>query len=244
MNKVFAIFSLIFYFGCQSRKEEEIKLVLDFKTHSKIDTLDNFGDEKRKCFLLLATDSYGLGHIDFYFVVSKQISKNKSISYKILNANRVSNQYIALVKENKGIGWFAFKDGKMLSELPFTQHLLDSLKLNSPKDVEVLVYGDKFLFRRNEKTFKTLDYGNLLTKYKDKDFENLDYNLYKLQGDSLIVYSKDGNDILKQKDGVYFIPRPGYGIIEKYSRKEIMDAVDSVSKLSLPPKVLKFNPVK
>ncbi len=121
---------------------------------------------------------------------------------------------------------------------------MDSIKQNLSSDINIVKYGDKFIWTQANKTIKTLDYGNLVTKFRDTDFDNLDYNFYKLQGDSLVTISNNGDDILKQKNGIFFIPRPGYGIIEKYSIKEIIIAIDSVSRLSLPPRSLEIKEIR
>lgn len=243
-NSSILIFILLFLIGC--KKSSQLKLVLDRKTHTKLDTLSNFGYDKNKCFLLLAFDSYGFGEGDSYYVVSKKNSEGKEVAYKMLNANRFSKEYFAEVNTNDNIncGWFYLKNGVKTSKWPIYDKLLDSIRLNLAGGIKVENNRDKFIYEKDGKTVKILDYGNLVTKWGSLDFDNLNYGFYKLQGDSLFRLSGNGDDLFKESNGIFFISRPGYGIKYKYSNKAIIDAVDSVSKLKSPPKTLKFDPVQ
>ena len=99
----------MFLIGC--KKSIQLKLVLNTKVHTKLDTLSNFGYDKNKCFLFLAFDSDGFGEGDSYYVVSKKNSEGKEIAYKIPNANRFSKEFIAQVdtKDNMNWGWLYLK---------------------------------------------------------------------------------------------------------------------------------------
>jgi hypothetical protein len=110
----------------------------------------------------------------------------------------------------------------------------DSLKKEN-KDYFIQESGGYFLFYRNGHLIKSLNYGNVVLKNRKTNFDSLDYNLYKLDGDSLTVISKNGNDLFKQGNGIYFLPKPGYGVKRMYSKKEILRFLDSVSRTSSPP---------
>ncbi len=79
-----------------------------------------------------------------------------------------------------------------------------------------------------------------MTRYKKIDFESLDYNLYKLVNNDLKVVSKSGKDLFSQKDGLYFLPPPGYNINRYYEKQRILQLVDSISHLTKHPLKVKL----
>ena len=160
---------------------------------------------------------------------------------------RLSKGYFSSIKlsNDEGWGWFYIKEGKLMSELPEIKSIIDSLEPDtSNKGFYIWESNGNIFFNIDGKPVKFLSYGNLVTKNSLFNFDSLDYKLYKLDGDSLRAVSENGNDLIKQQDGIYFIPSPGYPVGRKYSKAQIMNALDSASKLISPPKVLKFDTIK
>ncbi len=94
------------------------------------------------------------------------------------------------------------------------------------------------------KFIKRVDYGSFVTRYKIKDFPNLDFKLYKVVDGRLIIISEDGDDLFRQTDGLYFLPPPGYDVTRFFDKKTLLSLVDSVSKLPSPPEKIKLMSLK
>lgn len=212
----------------------------------EIDTLESY--PKRGIYLVGVTINHALGKFDYYLAVIKKTNAERII-YKIqehTNGTRISKDYVALVESygETNWGWFNINAGKIQHELPRINIIIDSLKSTNSKDLFISETNGYISFRLKGKLIKSFNYGDFATKYKSQNFDSLEYKLYQLKGDSLIVASNEGNDLFKQKDGVYFIPNPGYGVISKFNKQEILNAVDSISKLSLTPGILMIKAVQ
>lgn len=212
-----------------------------------IDTIESYPD--RNMAIIGIQINHALGKFEYYLGVVKR-SDRALIVYKIEKHvktwQRISPDYIASVNpyDKMGWGWFKIDEGRMQNPLPDINGIMDSLKLLYPKDFFIRNSNGFIDILSNGELVKSFNYGEFVTKYKNLSFDSLHYKLYKLEGDSLIVASKNGNDLLKQKNGIYFIPPPGHGIIAKFNKREIIDLVDSVSKLSSPPRKLRIKSVQ
>lgn len=168
----------------------------------------------------------------YYF----QIQNAKKLGY------RLSNEYLAYIEDNRiaNYGWFAIKNGIILNKLDNIDYILDSLNLSDKEYFirETNGYIDFYLLGRVQ---KTLNYSDFVLNDKNINVDNLDYGLYKLDSGMLKLLSHDGNDIENQKDGVFFVSSPGYGIVEKYRIGDILSAVDSISKLKNSPNNFKVS---
>ena len=49
----------------------------------------------------------------------------------------------------------------------------------------------------------------------------------KLIKDSAVLISSDADDLFKQKEGIFFVPFPGYHLISKYNKKEVLNSIES-----------------
>lgn len=114
--------------------------------------------------------------------------------------------------------------------------IMDSLKKQYKNDFLKEVNGYISVYR-NGLVIKELNYGNYATKFKNLDFDGLSY---KLSSDTLKIISDNGNNLIHQKEGVFFIPSPGYDIIRKYSKKRVLKIIDSVYRLSEKPDKIKI----
>lgn len=97
---------------------------------------------------------------------------------------------------------------------------------------------------RNDTLVFQMPFDSLTAKYDEANYKNLDVGLYKRSNDSLVQVSKDPDDLMKRDDGIYFVPFPGYGVRGKYSKKEVLRLVDSVSHSASLPEKLVVEPVK
>ena len=191
-----------------------------------------------------------LGHFSMQYAVIKNISPTEDLLYKIEKrkdeVERLSKDYVAKIiwAEYKGWGWFYLQKGKIVDSLPRTMSIIDSLKsIPSNKDFYIGESNGSFSFYIDNKRVKSINYGNLISKNMNLDFDSLDYGLYKLYNGILKIISNNGNDLLKQQDGIYFVPKPGFVIASKFDKKEIYNAIDSVAKISYPPISLTFKSV-
>ncbi|OQP66421.1 hypothetical protein A3860_13090 [Niastella vici] len=89
--------------------------------------------KKGGIYLAHVTNPKALAKLEFYLVIIKRIPGRKSLVYKIDDKKkgiRLSNEYIALVKEQgkANWGWFFIDNGKVVSELPNINKVLDSIR--------------------------------------------------------------------------------------------------------------------
>lgn len=212
---------------------------------SAIDTIET--NLEKGVSLIRVKINYPLAEFDSYCYIVAKVKNSDDLSYKIeINHPDISVNYISETKipPESQWGWFFINKGKFIESLPNIDKILDSLKKTNPKPYFVSEKNGHIPFYINGKVIKSLNYGDFVTKYKGLSFDSLDYKLYKLEADTLRVISSDGNDLLNQKDGIYFIPKPGFGVIGKFNKQEIFDAVYSASKQSTPPSELKFKSIK
>ena len=73
---------------------------------------------------------------------------------------------------------------------------------------------------------------------------NLAYRLYKLNSGTLQIVSNNVDDLMKQQDGLYFVPSPGFGVLRLYDKMEIFSLLDSISCLRPVPDVIKISPLR
>ena len=244
---VYIFFALVAT-ACNQSNQQELQLKLSsFDDVDEIDTIEAYPG--RGLYVLQVVRKGGLGHFSTRLVFEKHIKQlePEKLRYE-LDDNlqyRVSKDFISFVETEVGElnwGWFQVLNGKVVGSLPNAEKIHDSLK-ETNKNYFVQETGGYYTFYDNGSCIKTLNYGNFITKLQDLNFDSLDYNLYKVTGDSLVTASKNGNDLLAQKDGVYFIPKPGYKVKSMYSKKAILRLLDSVSRSSSPPTHLFIKPV-
>lgn len=229
------------------------KLILkksSFEGVDEIDTIEAY--PQRGMYILGLVRRYGpFGDFDYDLGIEKTDGHSPAhmLRYESntgFHAN-ISKDYIAIDHLQIGEanwGWFSIKDGNILPRLPDIEFISDSLQKNADTSVFVQYTNGYISLNVNGKTIQDFNYGNLRTKHRYLNFDSLDYNLYKIDGDSIIVASKNSDDLFKQKSGTFFIPKPGYGIKYKYSKKAILDCIDSVYNLSSPPGIITMNQVE
>lgn len=229
--------------GCNQKK---LLLKKEKLKQSTVDTIELH--EKTNILLLGERTNRGpFGDFDYYCFVVKKRPGQSDLSYKVnIYFPTVSRDFISeteLFQSAKASGWFCIKNHEILTSLPGEGRIIDSLK-QSNTGYFISEINGHFPFYIKGKEIKSVNYGNLMTKYKNLNFDSLEYKLYQLSSDSLIVVSNNGNQLVNQKDGIYFVPKPGYKLIARYDKQEIIRIVDSVSKLPYPPEELEIKPIE
>jgi hypothetical protein len=231
-------------FGCSGSNTLVLKKVI-IDPHADKDTLRQYPEKG-----LLILDVMGDGHLGNFsnnFIITKSIRGSAAIGYQMESDRneeiRFSKDYIAFVKKDSlsSSGWFQVKDGKITTSLPNINSITDSLKRQYPKNYFEKDFSGYINFLTNGKIIRMINYGNIVTKFKKLNFDSLDYKLYKLSGDSLIVVSNNPNDMNLQKSGVFFIPPPGFKVIRKFSQALVIAKVTSALNMADPPNEIKIN---
>jgi hypothetical protein len=239
--KKFAFLLSLFSLGCTNR--DLLLKKVGSVTHYTIDTLEQYPERDIEIVNLI--DEGAMGHFSVHPAVIKRVNGSVELIYELERGGnqwiRLSKDYVALVRSNAALnqGWFLIKNGTITDRLPGMESFLDSLKANRPKDISVKEMNGYVSVLKDGKKMEELNYGNMLSnKLKKVNFGSLRYGLYMLVGDSLIRISEETNDIRVQKDGLFFVPPPGYDVIEKYRKSTILEIIDSVTKLSpIPDKI-------
>jgi len=224
---------------CKQSGQPELQLKRSgFKGVDEIDTIEAYPE--RGLYILQVIRNGTLGRFSTQLAFEKlNQAKGEKLRYELAEQSdyRVSKDFISLVDTKLGElnwGWFQVLNGKVIERLPGAEKIHDSLK-EANRQYFIGEKGGYFIFYDNGRRIKTLNYGNFITRHRDLSFDSLDYKLYKVAGDSLIIAAKSGNDLFTQKDGVYFIPSPGYNVKTMHSKVAILNLIDSVSRSSSPP---------
>lgn len=221
---------------CCGKKNAVVLEMTKFNTEINGDTI--WKHIPSKLFLVKVKD---YGHLDEFrnqFVFIKKNPDKQSFAYKITDKDydvRVSSDYLYFVNQNDhSFGWFYIKDGHLLPKLPEIDSIL-----------KIVEAKNKFFFiREDEGIISIFDNGIVLRKIhygsyfinKEIQFNDLEYGLYRLQNKGLTKLSNNGSMLLKQKDGLYYVPYPGYNVNRAYSLNKISNKLDSLALLKKQPK--------
>lgn len=224
----------LFLVGCRySSNKMTLKKVTD-KGFDRIDTLITIDKDS---YVLGVSDYATMGRFKHYYVALK-IKDQKKLFYKVLEnglSGRISKDYIGLADPSVGYnwGWFYIANGKIQS-LPNLTYYLDSLKKEFPLDCFIQETNGIIKVNQNGATLKEIHYGEILMPKTKIDYNNLPYKLYSLQNGMLVTISDNIDDFFK-KDGINYVPKPGYGVRKKISIKHLFHTLDSVIDLPTPP---------
>lgn len=253
--KVFYVFAIssMSLLGCSKNNILELRNtrlnLMDLKNGDiEIDTIESH--PKRGIYFVNIITYRAFGRFSTNYAIIKKNHQASDIIYLINTKKKIklraSKDFISTVNFADNIwGWFYKKDGVLIDTLPNINNILDSIKsIEGNKQYYIAESKGNIFFNLNGKPFKYINYGNVITKYKTKNFDSLDYKLYKLTGDSITVNSNDGNDLAKRENGIFFIPKPGYGVVNMFNKAQIFAALDSVVKLPDIPQILKFKAIQ
>jgi hypothetical protein len=185
-----------------------------------------------------------LGKMESYFVVTTDTPFPKK-GFRIVedkNGVRISNDFLAIVKPfgKKNWGWFRVNNGKINNTLSHVDRLVDSLQA---------AYGNGYFVRHTNGTIDILKEGKKIRSY---DYGDLLYDsivtnsltmlpgLYQVKNKVLTLVSNDPDDLFRQKDGEYYVPPPGYGVIKKVRKAILYRTIDSILRLTPIPTSIKI----
>jgi hypothetical protein len=213
--------------GCDQKKIIFKKINLDKK--SEIDTINHFED--KQIYLVRIVDNKAFGKMSFRYALIKSVGSDNFV-YELYSKKktgvRISSRYIAFVKpySETNWGWFNIKNGKLTSDLPKIKEIIDSLKHFDEESLFISETNGYISFYKNGQLVKSLNYGNLVLD--PTDFDQLEHKLYQIQDKKLTAISNNADDLFKEREGVFFIPPPGYGIVKKYDKQKVISFFDSV----------------
>lgn len=241
----FLIFSLT-NFNCQRTIPEPLILrKIEFNKNIEIDTIGSYLNDS----ILLVQIVDFQNSVDNFKTDCGFIRKfeSTSIIYKIENFSpfRISNEFIAQVSSEYATkvnwGWFYINKNGFFDTLPNQNAIYDSLTSQFSNDyfTNYNENGD-FWVLKNGITVKEYNYGNIIMKDSSIAFENIPFGLYKMQINKLEKISEDPININKNEEGLYFVPRPGLGVIRKYKIFNIIDLLKSYPTFSKCPGVIEF----
>jgi len=119
-------------------------------------------------------------------------------------------------------GWFQISQSHEISnDLPGLIQIEDSLKKKYLLDV-VDANGEITLYAGG-KSYKNWNYGFfcLTGPDRERDLNTLSLGLYKLINGSLVKVSNHPEDLTHQDEGVYFLPKPGLGVVKSIAVKDL-----------------------
>lgn len=238
------IYTVFILLGCGSNNVLQLKRI-DFNVSTLKNTIEY--DSKDNIYIVNQKKYGFLGNFTNNYYIIKKDKNGHATTYEIqLDKHewlRTSNTEIAIVKPYKTLnsGWIKIVNGKFSSKLPGIDSIMSELKHDVSNSFirQTNGYIDQYL---NGKIIKSYNYGNFITKFKTVNFDTLKYQLYKLDSNSLKAMSDNPDDIYKQKDGIFFIPSPGIGLIAKFNKRKIYDELDSISKQKNTPEYIKILP--
>lgn len=243
MNKIFYFLGIIvgvvaiyWFIKFDANKLELFRIEIPKGTN--IDTIEM--GENGDIRIINIVVSKPLGKFKTMIAIVKKMNNGNELIYQIDNKRNVirfSRDYIAIVSEYGKVnwGWFFIKDGKIVNRLPGIDKILDSIKRNSLNTAHLNQVNGNIQVSVGGKISKSINYGNLVTKYSELTFNDLPYALYKYHADSIVICSKNPQSMIKEKNGLFFIPPPGIGVLYKYNKHAIFNIIDSVSRLSTVP---------
>lgn len=233
--------SFLLLFSCQNN--ELVLVRCDPKEWDAIDTIEQNGN-------IVTLQLIDQGFMDD-FSIEYAICKKSGSCYRISNESdrqiRFSKDYIAYSDDGGRFnwGWFHLKDGRIMDTLPEMRRILDSIANEFPNNRYFLRVANGYIeVLDNGNLVTTFGYGDLFLDKSITNFDSLEYGIYQLNERSVRKISNNVDLFYLQADGVYFIPRPGYGVTARFDTKRVYAVIDTVSTLKLMPRMLKFEPLK
>ena len=225
-------FALFLFNGCKGKTYPDYLVFnkSDFKGKEIHDTIESFPD--RGIYVLSLEDPGFLGHFSWNLGIVKvdKNNQNNFIKYETEIKNqsfRISKDYIAYVDiHTSESGWFCIKNGKILDTLPSIEKFIDSVRFVSPENIFIQEKNGFIEALVNGKIVHRYNYGSFITKNNQMNYDSLDLGLYRIQNNKLVKFSKEPNDLFKQHEGLFFVPYPGYNLLSKFRKEEILSSIE------------------
>ncbi|WP_207531613.1 hypothetical protein [Desertivirga arenae] len=222
-------------FGCK----EKNKLVFEISSLVSIDRVDTLEVlDSGGIYILGLVRNGPLGDFSYDLGLAKHLNSGKQMVYEAkINPNifRIFKEYLAFVDKehaSANIGWYYVKNGQIQDSLLRFNEIKDSIRSMVSKDANIVENRgniDAYFKKNQKKSFKYEDF--ILTKRR-AHLENLEYGLYMLDKGILRKVSDNAEDIYNKSAGTFYIPSPGLGITNKWEKKRVLQALDSISKSS------------
>lgn len=237
----------IFIYSCSNKNDlHSLSLKKINKLSEKGILIDTLFNCKQKSIYILQIDKpHGIDDYNRYFALVKDLEQSSKLIYVMDNIAPnmnaiVSREYFSLIDWRKpypGWGWFYMKNNKLENELPLMDNILDTIGSHGQCFLlkETNGYISYFSSEKMNKESKIeLNYGAFVLK-NQISLDSLNYGLYKLNAANLELISNHGDDLLKQKDGVFYIPSPGYDVVTKFKISKLVHIIDSTAKQTVFP---------
>lgn len=227
---IIIVVTLFLFNSCKTYPDYLVLNKSDFKGKIIYDTIEALPE--RGLYILSLEDPGFLGNFSWNLGIVKIDKKNplNSIKYETEIKNksfRISKDYIAFADiHSSEWGWFEIKNGKISDTLPLITNFIDSIKSISPKSTFIREKNGYIEALLNGKIIQRYNYGDFISKGNSVHYDNLDLGLYSIKNNKLINISKDPNSLLKQNDGLFLVPYPGYNLLTKFSKEEILKAIE------------------
>ncbi|MEO5943324.1 MAG: hypothetical protein ABIP30_08420 [Ferruginibacter sp.] len=224
------LFTIIFVSSCKTYPDYLVFKKTNFEGKEIYDTIEAF--PKRGLYIVSIEHRGFNGNFSWNLGIIKIDKKNSmnSIKYetKLQNkAFRISKDYVAYadVKASEW-GWFCIKDRNFLDTLPLINKFIDSIKSILPKNVFLKEKNGYIEALINGKIIQRYSYGDFILKNNSVNFDSLDLGLYTIQKNNIVNISKNPDNLFNQEEGLFLVPYPGYKLLSKYSKEEILNAIE------------------
>ena len=180
---------------------------------------------------LLGVKDYGfLGDFKSGYVFT---GRKDSLGYKIDSDNlqvELSKKYLGLINEgDHSSGWFNVKEHKVLSSIPKVDSIVVSLE-KIPANQLVQENNGIFTIYAQGKLVRKFTLGEFLIKNDSVNYDDLEFGIYRVKNERLVKVNNDGTKLSEQIDGLYFVPSPGFNVINFRQLNDILPEISAALK--------------
>ncbi|MGE7776098.1 hypothetical protein ACQKLP_15320 [Chitinophaga sp. NPDC101104] len=221
----------------------ELKLI-NINKSVELDTLET--DSVRRLMIVRIVDQRALGKFrQSYAIIGNDGTNCKGYKFDISGklGFRISSTLISFVRPF-GVanwGWYSVHNGEIGNTLPGVSDIIGKLHADF-EGCFVSESNGYFSVFKNGKLIRSFNYGNWAVLSSAEKFDSLKPGLYILEDSRLKRVSDNADDLFKQKEGVFFIPSPGYGVVASYSKLKLLDMIGDEMKKKRPAEVLHIVP--
>lgn len=235
---LFGLTFLVFVVVSCTKKRLRLQRV-SLSKQFQVDTVEFYPERNITLVRLITDRAFGKFEMD-YALVKKGMNGETTcykLNYEKGHGFRVSNEYFAFVKSfgETNWGWFQIEKGKIKNELANTNKIVDSLKATYSENVFIRETNGFITVYKNGVVLKSYNYGEFVMKKTNAYFDKLIAGLYKLDNEELRFITRNSDLLFSQDDGIYFVPLPGYGVVRKFRKSEVLNLFDSLVNLKVLP---------